>query len=46
MTVDVREVVRNLYSETLYNKATDILRLSDNAYLSSNIVHLVEESHL
>ena len=44
MTVDVREVVRNLYSETLYNNATDILRLSDNAYLSSNIVHLLKRA--
>ena len=44
MTVDVREVVRNLYNETLYNKATDILSLSDNAYLSSNIVHLLKRA--
>ena len=44
MTVDVREVVRDLCNETLYNKATDILSLSDNAYLSSNIVHLLKRA--
>ena len=48
MTIDVREVVRDLcnetLNETLYNKATDILTLSDNAYLSSNIVHLLKRA--
>ena len=44
MTVDVRVVVRDLYNETLYNKAADILSLSDNAYLSSNIVHLLKRA--
>ena len=29
---------------TKYNKATDILSLSDNAYLSSNIVHLLKRA--
>ena len=41
MTVDVREVVRDLYNDTLYNKATDILSLAGNAYLSSDIVNLL-----
>ncbi len=41
MTVDVREVVRDLYNETLYYKATDILSFADNAYLSSDIVNLL-----
>ena len=41
MTVDVREVVRDLYNEALYDKATDILSFADNAYISSDIVHLL-----
>ena len=42
MTVDVGEVVRDLTNETLYDKATDILILADNAYFSSNIVNLLK----
>ena len=42
MTVDVREVARDLTNETLYYKATDILSLADNAYLSSDIVNLLK----
>ena len=41
MTVDVREVARDLTDETLYNNATDILSFADNAYISSDIVNLL-----
>ena len=43
MKVDVREVVRDLTNETLYHNATGILILADNAYFSSNIVHLLKK---
>ena len=42
MTVDVREVARNLRNEEMYEKAFEVLLFADNAYLSSGTVNLLK----
>ena len=42
LTVDVREAARDLHNGEMYNKASRVLHMTDNAYLSSGTVNVLK----